>query len=135
MCIRDSRREVDYSDSSITPNIRVSYPLDFIENIQPNSIGENPKNIFFLTADSFEVLLPISKLTPGQAAYHLISGYTDKVAGTEAGVNKSIPSFSACFGALFIPLHPTKYEEMLSLKMKSFGVNFWLVNTGWTRGP
>ena len=131
----DNRGKVDYSDISITPNTRVSYPLDFIENIQPNSIGENPKNIFFLTADAFGILPPISKLTPGQAAYHFISGYTAKVAGTEAGVNEPIPSFSACFGAPFMPLHPTKYAEMLSLKMKSSGVNVWLVNTGWTGGP
>jgi phosphoenolpyruvate carboxykinase (ATP) len=131
----DDRGKVDYSDISITPNTRVSYPLDFIENIQPNSIGENPKNIFFLTADAFGILPPISKLTPGQAAYHFISGYTAKVAGTEAGVNEPIPSFSACFGAPFMPLHPTKYAEMLSLKMKSSGVNVWLVNTGWTGGP
>ena len=131
----DDRGKVDYSDISITPNTRVSYPLDFIENIQPNSIGENPKNIFFLTADAFGILPPISKLTPGQAAYHFISGYTAKVAGTEAGVNEPIPSFSACFGAPFMPLHPTKYAEMLSLKMKSSGVNVWFVNTGWTGGP
>jgi phosphoenolpyruvate carboxykinase (ATP) len=131
----DDRGKVDYSDISITPNTRVSYPLDFIENIQLNSIGENPKNIFFLTADAFGILPPISKLTPGQAAYHFISGYTAKVAGTEAGVNEPIPSFSACFGAPFMPLHPTKYAEMLSLKMKSSGVNVWLVNTGWTGGP
>jgi len=133
--IIDDRGEVDYSDNSITPNTRVSYPLDFIENTQPNSIGKNPKNIFFLTADAFGVLPPISKLTPGQAAYHFISGYTAKVAGTEAGVNEPVPSFSACFGAPFMPLHPTKYAEMLSLKMKSSGVNVWLVNTGWTGGP
>ena len=133
--IMDDRGAVDYSDTSITPNTRVSYPLNFIENIQPNSTGENPKNIFFLTADAFGVLPPISKLTPGQAAYHFISGYTAKVAGTEAGVNEPVPSFSACFGAPFMPLHPTKYAKMLSAKMKSSGVNIWLVNTGWTGGP
>lgn len=98
-------------------------------------MGENPKNIFFLTADAFGVLPPISKLTPGQAAYHFISGYTAKVAGTEAGVNEPMPNFSACFGAPFMPLHPTKYAEMLSAKMKENGVNVWLVNTGWTGGP
>ena len=99
------------------------------------SIGENPKNIFFLTADAFGVLPPISKLTPGQAAYHFISGYTAKVAGTEEVVNEPQPSFSACFGAPFMPLHPAKYAEMLSAKMKETGVNVWLVNTGWTGGP
>src|SRR5690606_25187447 len=99
------------------------------------SIGKNPKNIFFLTADAFGVLPPISKLTPGQAAYHFISGYTAKVAGTEAGIDEPVPSFSACFGAPFMPLHPTKYAEMLSRKMQEAGVNVWLINTGWTGGP
>ena len=90
---------------------------------------------FSLTADAFGVLPPISRLTPGQAAYHFISGYTAKVAGTEAGVTEPQPSFSACFGAPFMPLHPTKYAEMLSKKMQEAGVNVWLVNTGWTGGP
>lgn len=127
--------EVDFADDSITPNTRVSYPIDFINNIQPNSIGKNPKNIFFLTADAFGVLPPISRLTPGQAAFHFISGYTAKVAGTEAGINEPQPNFSACFGAPFMPLHPTKYGEMLSAKMKEAGVKVWLINTGWTGGP
>jgi phosphoenolpyruvate carboxykinase (ATP) len=127
--------EVDFEDVSITPNTRVSYPIYHIENIQPGSIGHNPKNIFFLTADSFGILPPISRLTPGQAAYHFISGYTAKVAGTEAGINEPQPNFSACFGAPFMPLHPTKYAEMLSEKMKEAGVKVWLVNTGWTGGP
>lgn len=126
--------EVDFEDISITQNTRVSYPITHIDNIQPGSIGNNPKNIFFLTADAFGVLPPISKLTPGQAAYHFISGYTAKVAGTEAGVNEPQPNFSACFGAPFMPLHPTKYAEMLSAKMKEAGVNVWLINTGWTGG-
>ncbi|MCF6222576.1 MAG: phosphoenolpyruvate carboxykinase (ATP) [Flavobacteriaceae bacterium] len=127
--------EVDYNDVSITQNTRVSYPLFHINNIQTPSYANNPKNIFFLTADAFGVLPPISKLTPGQAAYHFISGYTAKVAGTEAGINEPVPSFSACFGAPFMPLHPTKYAEMLSTKMKETGVNVWLINTGWTGGP
>ncbi|OZV70586.1 phosphoenolpyruvate carboxykinase (ATP) [Winogradskyella aurantia] len=127
--------EVDYMDSSITQNTRVSYPIYHIDNIQQPSYAGNPKNIFFLTADAFGVLPPISKLTPAQAAYHFISGYTAKVAGTEAGVVEPQPSFSACFGAPFMPLHPTKYADMLSKKMKEAGVNVWLVNTGWTGGP
>ena len=131
----DENGEVDFSDISITQNTRVSYPIHHIENIQQPSMGTNPKNIFFLTADAFGVLPPISKLTPGQAAYHFISGYTAKVAGTEAGVVEPVPSFSACFGAPFMPLHPTKYAEMLSRKMKEANVNVWLVNTGWTGGP
>ena len=133
--VMDDAGIVDFEDVSITQNTRVSYPIEHIENIQVPSIGKNPKNIFFLTADAFGVLPPISKLTPGQAAYHFISGYTAKVAGTEAGINEPLPSFSACFGAPFMPLHPAKYAEMLSKKMKEVGVSVWLVNTGWTGGP
>ncbi|CAN1548132.1 PckA Phosphoenolpyruvate carboxykinase (ATP) [Flavobacteriaceae bacterium] len=126
---------VDFEDVSITQNTRVSYPIEHIDNIQPGSIGKNPKNIFFLTADAYGILPPISKLTAGQAAYHFISGYTAKVAGTEAGVTEPQPNFSACFGAPFMPLHPTKYAEMLSKKMKDANVKVWLINTGWTGGP
>ena len=133
--IMNDKGEVDFNNTSITQNTRVSYPIYHIDNIQTPSIGKNPKNIFFLTADAFGVLPPISRLTPGQAAYHFISGYTAKVAGTEAGVTEPLPSFSACFGAPFMPLHPTKYAEMLSAKMKETGVNVWLINTGWTAGP
>ncbi|WP_396633139.1 phosphoenolpyruvate carboxykinase (ATP) [Maribacter sp. R86514] len=133
--VLDDKGNVDFADTSITQNTRVSYPIHHIDNIQQPSIGKYVKNIFFLTADAFGVLPPISKLTPSQAAYHFISGYTAKVAGTEAGVVEPVPSFSACFGAPFMPLHPTKYAEMLSKKMKESGVDVWLVNTGWTGGP
>ena len=133
--ILDNNGVVDFEDTSITQNTRVSYPIHHIENIQQPSIGKNTKNVFFLTADAFGVIPPISKLTPSQAAYHFISGYTAKVAGTEAGVVEPQPSFSACFGAPFMPLHPSKYAEMLSAKMIEQGVNVWLVNTGWTGGP
>ena len=133
--IMDEAGAVDFSDASITQNTRVSYPLYHIENRQEPSIGANPRHIFFLTADAFGVLPPISRLTPAQAAYHFISGYTAKVAGTEAGVDEPIPSFSACFGAPFMPLHPARYAEMLSRKMQETGTNVWLVNTGWTGGP
>ena len=132
--IMDGNGVIDFTDTSITQNTRVSYPIYHIDNIQPDSIGRNPKNIFFLTCDAFGVLPPISKLTPAQAAYHFISGYTAKVAGTEAGVTEPTPSFSACFGAPFMPLHPTRYAEMLSNKMKEAGVHVWLVNTGWSGG-
>lgn len=132
--IMDANGIIDFADISITQNTRVSYPIDHILNIQEPSIGKNPKNIFFLTADAFGVIPPISKLTPSQAAYHFISGYTAKVAGTEAGVLEPTPSFSACFGAPFMPLHPAKYAEMLIEKMNNAGVNVWLVNTGWTGG-
>jgi|26BtaG_2_1085354.scaffolds.fasta_scaffold00048_26 phosphoenolpyruvate carboxykinase (ATP) len=133
--IMNENGDVDFADTSITQNTRVSYPIYHIKNIQTPSVGYNPKNIFFLTADAFGVLPPISKLTPGQAAYHFISGYTAKVAGTEEGIDEPTPNFSACFGAPFMPLHPTRYAEMLSAKMKETGVNVWLVNTGWTGGP
>lgn len=133
--IFDQNGDVDYDDTSITQNTRVSYPIYHINNIAKPSVGRNPKNIFLLTADAFGVLPPISKLTPGQAAYHFISGYTAKVAGTEAGIDEPLPSFSACFGAPFMPLHPTRYAEMLSAKIKESGTNVWLVNTGWTGGP
>ena len=132
---KEGTKEVDFFDSSITLNTRVSYPLDHIENLQVPSYASNPKNIFFLTCDAFGVLPPVSKLTAGQAAYHFISGYTAKVAGTEAGINEPVPSFSACFGEPFMPLHPTVYAELLSKKMTEAGVNVWLINTGWSGGP
>ncbi len=128
-------REVDYDDDSITPNTRVSYPIDHIENIQPGSSGPGAKNVFFLAADGFGVLPPISKLNPGQAMYHFISGYTSKVAGTEVGIIEPKLVFSACFGAPFMPLHPSAYAELLGEKMKKTGANVWLINTGWTGGP
>ena len=124
----------DYSDTTITQNTRVSYPIHHIDNIMVPSKGGIPKNIFFLTADAFGVLPPISKLTPGQAMYHFISGYTAKVAGTEAGVTEPQTVFSACFGAPFLPLHPTKYAEMLGEKIAESNVKVWLINTGWSGG-
>ncbi len=127
--------KINFEDASITENTRVSYPLHFISNAQEPSIGKLPKNIFFLTCDAFGVLPPISKLTPGQAMYQFISGYTAKVAGTETGVTEPRPTFSACFGAPFIPLHPGVYAHMLGEKMQKHKVNIWLVNTGWTGGP
>jgi phosphoenolpyruvate carboxykinase (ATP) len=124
----------DYEDSTITENTRVSYPIHHIDNIVTPSVGYDPKNIFFLTADAFGVLPPISRLTPGQAMYHFISGYTAKVAGTEVGVTEPQTTFSACFGKAFLPLHPTKYAEMLGKKMKETDVRVWLINTGWSGG-
>jgi phosphoenolpyruvate carboxykinase (ATP) len=127
-------RTPDFSDSSITENTRVSYPIYHIDNaVEPSRAG-HPENIFFLTCDAFGVLPPISRLTPGQAMYHFISGYTAKVAGTEEGVTEPQATFSACFGAPFMPLHPTKYAEMLGEKMQKHDVRVWLVNTGWTGG-
>ncbi len=126
--------KINFDDASVTENTRVSYPLDFISNAQKPSIGGLPKNIFFLTCDAFGVLPPISKLTPGQAMYQFISGYTAKVAGTEADVTEPKPTFSACFGAPFLPLHPAKYAQMLGAKMQENKVTVWLINTGWTGG-
>ena len=127
--------KINFDDASITENTRVSYPLHFISNALEPSIGNLPKNIFFLTCDAFGILPPISKLTPGQAMYQFISGYTAKVAGTEAGVTEPKPTFSACFGAPFMPLHPGKYAHLLGDKMQQHKVNVWMINTGWTGGP
>ncbi len=126
--------KVDFADKSKTENTRVSYPIDHIANVAVPSVGGHPKNIFFLTCDAYGVLPPISKLTPGQAMYHFISGYTAKVAGTEAGVTEPQSTFSACFGKAFLPLHPAKYADMLGEKMKQHDVHIWLVNTGWSGG-
>jgi phosphoenolpyruvate carboxykinase (ATP) len=130
----DDTSTVDYTNTDKTENTRAAYPIHHIDNIVTPSIGKNPKNIFFLTADAFGVLPPISKLTPGQAMYHFISGYTAKVAGTEVGVTEPQQTFSACFGAAFLPLHPTKYAELLGAKMREHNVNVWLINTGWSGG-
>ncbi|MDE3236635.1 MAG: phosphoenolpyruvate carboxykinase (ATP) [Bacteroidota bacterium] len=127
--------EIDFSSARITENTRVSYPLHYISNALEPSVAGIPKNIFFLTCDAYGVLPPISKLTPGQAMYQFISGYTAKVAGTEAGVTEPKATFSACFGAPFLPLHPGKYAEMLGRKMKEHNVNVWMINTGWSGGP
>jgi phosphoenolpyruvate carboxykinase (ATP) len=130
----EGTNQINFDDSSITENTRVSYPLDYISNALEPSIGNTPKNIFFLTCDAYGVLPPISRLTKEQAMYQFISGYTAKVAGTEAGVTEPKPTFSACFGAPFLPLHPGKYAEMLGKKMERHKVNVWLINTGWTGG-
>lgn len=131
---KENSAEVDYEDTSITQNTRVSYPLYHIDNTAEPSLGYNPKNIFFLTADAFGVLPPISKLTKEQAMYHFMSGYTAKVAGTEVGVTEPQSTFSACFGKAFLPLHPAKYAQLLGEKLDQGGINVWLVNTGWTGG-
>ena len=128
-------KTIDFASKAITENTRISYPLSFISNALEPSIGKNPKNIFFLTADAYGILPPVSKLTAGQAMYQFISGYTAKVAGTEAGVKEPSATFSACFGAPFLPLHPGKYAEMLGKKMTESNVNVWMINTGWSGGP
>ncbi len=132
--ILDENGNPDFFDTSLTQNTRCSYPLEFIPNASETGIAGHPENIIFLTADAFGVLPPISKLTPEQAMYHFISGYTAKVAGTERGVTEPQATFSACFGAPFMPLHPTVYAELLAEKIRKHGSDVWLVNTGWTGG-
>ncbi len=131
----DGTNTVDYTNASITENTRAAYPIDFITNAKEPSYGGQPQNIFFLTCDAFGILPPISKLTKAQAMYHFISGYTAKVAGTEVGVTEPQTTFSACFGRVFLPLHPAKYAELLGKKLEEHSnVNVWLINTGWSGG-
>lgn len=126
--------EVNYDDASLTENTRVAYPIDFIKRAKEPCVGGHPTNIVFLTCDAFGVLPPVSQLTPEQAMYHYISGYTAKVAGTEVGVTEPVATFSACFGAAFLVWHPSKYAELLAEKMRENNSRAWLVNTGWTGG-
>ncbi|HTL07596.1 MAG TPA: phosphoenolpyruvate carboxykinase (ATP), partial [Chitinophagaceae bacterium] len=125
---------IDFDSAAITENTRVSYPINFISNALPVSVGDIPRNIFFLTCDAYGVLPPIAKLTKAQAMYQFISGYTAKVAGTETGVTEPKATFSACFGAPFLPLHPGIYAGMLGEKIAQQQVNVWMVNTGWSGG-
>ncbi|HEX8317054.1 phosphoenolpyruvate carboxykinase (ATP) [Longimicrobium sp.] len=133
--VMDEARRVDFDDISITENTRISYPLHYIHNYVPEARGGHPRNIVFLTADAYGVLPPISRLTPEQAMFYFLSGYTAKVAGTERGVKEPQPTFSACFGAAFLSLHPGVYAELLGQKIAQHGARVWLVNTGWTGGP
>ena len=132
--VADENGKVDYSDKSKTENTRVSYPIDYIENHQPDLTAGHPQNIIFLSADAFGVLPPVSKLTKEQAMYYFLSGYTAKVAGTERGIVEPVATFSACFGEAFLPLHPTDYAKLLGKKIDEHSVNVYLVNTGWTGG-
>lgn len=132
--IDDNERNVNYDDISITENTRVSYPLNFIPGAKIPAISAHPKNVIFLTCDAYGVLPPVSKLSPEQSMYQFITGYTAKVAGTEVGIKEPVPSFSACFGEAFFPLHPYKYAKLLMKRIKEYGTNVWLVNTGWTGG-
>ena len=126
--------ELDFTDDSLTANTRVAYPLDAISNASATSLGGVPKNIIMLTCDAFGVLPPIARLTPAQAMYHFLSGFTSKVAGTEQGVTEPQPTFSTCFGAPFMPRRPEVYGKLLQEKIAKFGAECWLVNTGWTGG-
>ena len=128
-------RAVDFADASITVNTRASYPIEYVANAKIPCVGGHPKNIVFLTYDAFGVLPPVAKLTPGQAMYHFISGYTARVAGAEQGVKEPEATFSACLGAAFMVWPPGKYAELLAEKMRGHGADSWLVNTGLTGGP
>ena len=128
-------RAPDYDNDSVTENTRASYPIHYIPNHVPEGRGGHPRNIVFLTADAFGVLPPIARLSPEQAMYHFLSGYTAKVAGTEKGVTEPSATFSACFCAPFLPLHPGVYARMLGERISRHGARVWLINTGWTGGP
>ncbi|MBR9990077.1 MAG: phosphoenolpyruvate carboxykinase (ATP) [Gemmatimonadetes bacterium] len=130
----EDTREVDFDDDSITENTRSSYPISFIPSAVMEGMAGHPKNVVFLTADAFGVMPPISKLTPEQAMYHFLSGYTAKLAGTERGVSEPKAAFSACFGAPFLPMQPSVYAGMLGTKLEEHGAQVWMVNTGWTGG-
>lgn len=127
-------RQVDFEDDSLTANMRCAYPLHYISNASKTSMGGQPKNIIMLTCDAFGVLPPIARLSPAQAMYHFLSGFTSKVAGTERGVTEPEPTFSTCFGAPFMPRRPEVYGNLLREKIASTGATCWLVNTGWTGG-
>ena len=133
--VLDENRVPDYDSGAITENTRVTYPVQFIDDACIPSMGGHPKNVIFLTADAFGVLPPVSKLTPEQAMYYFINGYTSKLAGTEAGVTEPQPSFSPCFGGPFLPRRPMVYAEWLQRRTSEHGANVWLLNTGWTGGP
>ncbi len=127
-------KELDFEDDSLTANMRCAYPLEYISNASSSAIGGHPKNIIMLTCDAFGVLPPIARLTPAQAMYHFLSGFTAKVAGTERGVTEPQPTFSTCFGAPFMPRRPEVYGNLLREKIAQHGATCWLVNTGWTGG-
>lgn len=132
--VLDERRRPNFDDGTLTENTRATYPVQHIDNCVLEGVGGHPKNVFFLAADAFGVLPPISLLSPEQAMYHFLSGYTAKLAGTEAGVVEPTTTFSACFGAPFLVHHPFTYAQMLGEKMKKHGTRLWLVNTGWSGG-
>lgn len=128
-------RRVDFDDASLTENSRAAYPIGFLDNIVPNGRGGHPNFIFFLTADAFGVLPPVARLTPDQAMYYFLSGYTSKLAGTERGIKEPQATFSTCFGAPFLPLFPSVYAKLLGEKIARHNAQVWLINTGWTGGP
>jgi phosphoenolpyruvate carboxykinase (ATP) len=132
--LNESTRSIDLNDGSLTENTRASYPITQVPNATLAGRGGQPKNIVFLTCDAFGVLPPVARLSPAQAMYHFINGYTAKVAGTEKGVTEPVPTFSPCFGGPFLPLHPRQYAELLGDKIEKHDVKVWFINTGWTGG-
>ena len=130
-----ARRHVDFSNTSITENTRGAYPIEFIDNALIPCVAGHPSDVIFLTCDAFGVLPPVSRLTPEQAQYHFISGYTAKVAGTEMGVTEPQATFSPCFGGPFLVWRPSRYAQLLAKKINTYGSRVWLINTGWTGGP
>ena len=131
----ETTREPDYDDGSLTENTRATYPVEHIANARIPSVAGHPKNVIFLTADAFGVLPPVSRLSPEQAMYYFINGYTSKLAGTEAGVTEPVPNFSPCFGGPFLPRPPAVYANLLAERIKKHDAHVWLLNTGWTGGP
>ncbi len=133
--IEPATRQPDFDDDHFTENTRAAYPLEFIDQAELSRRGGHPRTILFLACDAFGVLPPVSRLTPEQALYHFLSGYTAKVAGTETGVTDPQPEFSTCFAAPFLPLHPARYAELLHERLRTHGSQVWLINTGWSGGP
>ena len=129
-----SSHRVDFDDTSFTENTRGSYPIEYIDNARVPCMAGHPRHVIFLTCDAFGVLPPVSKLTPEQAEYHFISGYTAKVAGTEVGVTEPQATFSPCFGGLFLVWHPGKYADLLAERIRQHDAHVWLINTGWSGG-
>ena len=134
MIVDDTTRVPNYDSAAKTENTRVTYPVHYVPDAVIPSMGGHPKNVVFLSADAYGVLPPVSKLTPEQAMYYFINGYTSKLAGTEAGVTEPQPNFSACFGGVFLPRPPMVYAEQLAAKIRTHGTDVWLLNTGWTGG-
>jgi phosphoenolpyruvate carboxykinase (ATP) len=135
VAIDPQTRIIDYSSDFLTENTRATYPVDHIPGAVLGGVGDHPRNVFLLTCDAFGVLPPIAKLTPEMASYHFLSGFTSKVAGTEVGIDEPRPTFSACYGAPFMPLHPSRYATMLAERLAWHDADCWLVSTGWTGGP
>jgi phosphoenolpyruvate carboxykinase (ATP) len=133
--VDEESRELNFNDGSLTENTRAAFPMSFVGNVSKSGVAGHPKTVILLTCDAFGVIPPIARLTPDEAVYHFLSGYTAKVAGTEKGVIDPVATFSTCFAAPFLPRHPKVYGDLLKQKMEKYKVKFWLINTGWSGGP